>query len=117
MLIDRVILIATAIGLISGFLISLQEVGLDLLINKVWTGWSITLKKFAFSISSLTFLFGLSAFLLLNWDAAQSLGVESNEIVPFFLKTGVLISIVTPISRQIRLALSSRTESTEDNAA
>ena len=61
MVIDRAILIATVIGFISGLLISLQEVGFDYLINKIWMGWNITLKKLAFSISSLSFLFGLSA--------------------------------------------------------
>lgn len=116
MLIDRTILIATAIGFISGLLISLQEVGFDYLANKVWMGWNITFKKFAFSICSLSFLFGLSAFLLLNWEPAQSLGIASAEIIPFFFKTGVLISIATPISRQIRIALSQSTESAEDSA-
>ncbi|MEL7356750.1 MAG: hypothetical protein AAFN40_09330 [Cyanobacteria bacterium J06560_6] len=114
MIIDRVILIATAIGFISGLLISLQEIGFDYLINKIWMGWNITLKKFAFSISSLSFLFGLSAFLLLHWAPAQSLGVSPAEIVPFFLKTGILISIVTPISGQIRAALAGSKNATEN---
>lgn len=116
MVIDRAILIATAIGFISGLLISLQEVGFDYLINKVWMGWNITLKKFAFSISSLSFLFGLSAFLLLHWAPAQALGVSPAEIVPFFLKTGILISIVTPISGQIRAALAGSADATENTS-
>lgn len=113
MLIDHAILIATAIGFISGLLISLQEVGFDYLINKIWMGWNITLKKFAFSISSLSFLFGLSAFLLLNWAPAQSLGVSAAEIVPFCLKIGILVSIITPISGQIRAALAGSQDATE----
>ncbi|MGD1898741.1 MAG: hypothetical protein ACFB16_17520 [Phormidesmis sp.] len=99
------ILAATAIGFISGFLISLQETGLDYLINKVWMGWNITLKKFAFSISSLSFLFGLGAFLVLNWGPAQALGIAPADVIPFFLKTGIFISIATPISGQIRAAI------------
>lgn len=104
-----------AIGFASGFLISLQEVGLDYLINKVWMGWGITLKKFAFSICSLSFLFGIGAYLLLTWEPLRSLNVSSGNIVPFFLKTGVLISIVTPISGQIRAALANT--GPEENAA
>lgn len=103
--IDASIIAATAIGFASGLLISLQEIGLDYLINKVWMGWNISLKKVAFSISSLSFLFGLGAFLLLNWSPAQSLGITSTDLVPSCLKTGILISIVTPISRQIRNAM------------
>lgn len=115
MLIERAILVATAIGFISGLLINLQEVGLDYLINKAWMGWGITLKKVAFSVSSLSFLFGIGAFLLFHWEPARSLGVTSSEIIPFFFKTGILISIVTPISGQIRTALAQR-ETDEDSA-
>ncbi|MEL6937868.1 MAG: hypothetical protein AAFO84_01600 [Cyanobacteria bacterium J06598_1] len=114
MLIDRIILAVTAVGFVSGLLISLQSIGLDYLINKVWMGWSISLKKLAFSISSLSFLFGLGAFLLLNWEPAQSLSIARADIVPFFLKTGIFISIATPISGQIRASLSSQTEPAED---
>ncbi|MEM9946798.1 MAG: hypothetical protein AAF810_12125 [Cyanobacteria bacterium P01_D01_bin.36] len=108
MSIDTSLIVATAIGFISGLLISLQEIGLDYLINKVWMGWNITLKKIAFSVSSLSFLFGLGAFLLVNWQPAQVLGITPTGLVPFFLKTGILISIATPISRQIRIAASSK---------
>jgi len=115
MSIDPSLIAATAIGFISGLLISLQEIGLDYLINKVWMGWNITLKKVAFSVSSLSFLFGLGAFLLANWGPAQALGIAPAELVPFFLKTGIFISIATPISRQIRIAASSK-ETNEDAA-
>ncbi|MEO1619629.1 MAG: hypothetical protein AAFU53_01200 [Cyanobacteria bacterium J06632_3] len=105
MSVDPSVLIVTAIGCVSGLLIALQAIALDYFVNKTWMGWNITLKKLAFSVSSLSFLFGIGAFLLLNWSPAQSLGVSSTEIVPFFLKTGILISAITPISGQIRLAL------------
>ena len=116
MAIDQSIIAATAIGFISGVLISLQSVGLDYLINKVWMGWNITLKKVAFSISSLSFLFGLGAFLILNWGPAKSLGIAATEVVPFFLKTGILISIVTPLSNQIRAFFAQRSPSKESNS-
>ncbi len=99
------LLLATAIGFMSGLLISLQEIGFSWLINKEWMGWKITLKKIAFSLSSLSFLFGMGAYLLTNWQPAQALSIAADEVVPFFLKTGIFISIATPISGQIRAAL------------
>lgn len=106
--IEPTVVVATGIGFVSGFLISLQAVGLDYLVNKTWMGWRITLNKFAFSISSLSFLFGLGAFLLLHWQPAQALGIDPEAlVVPACFKIGVLISILTPISGQIRVALSS----------
>lgn len=113
MTVETSVFLATAIGFVSGFLITLQAAGLDYLINKVWMGWNITLKKFAFSVSSLSFLFGFGAFVLLHWSPAQALGISAAEIVPFFLKTGILISAITPISGQIRVALNSRTDAAE----
>lgn len=115
MSIDSSLVIATAIGFVSGLLISLQEIGLDYLINKVWLGWNITIKKIAFSISSLSFLFGLGAFLLTSWPPTQSLGITSNNLIPFCLKTGIFISIATPISRQIRITISTK-DTAEDTA-
>jgi len=114
--IDASLLSATAIGFISGLLISLQEIGLDYLINKVWMGWNITLKKIAFSLSSLSFLFGLGAYLLLHWGPAQSLGIAPADLIPTFIKTGIFISIATPISRQIRIAIAQRPTADEDPA-
>ncbi|MEO0770223.1 MAG: hypothetical protein AAFY72_12470 [Cyanobacteria bacterium J06649_4] len=114
MLNSQLLIIVTAIGFVSGFLISLQEIGLDYLINKVWMGWSITTKKFAFSTCSLSFLFGIGAYLLMTWEPLQSLNIPPVDIVPLFFKTGVLISIVTPISGQIRTALAQQGEPAED---
>ena len=114
MLNSQPLIIVTVIGFASGFLISLQEVGLDYLINKVWMGWGITGKKFAFSICSLSFLFGIGAYLLLTWEPLRSLNIPPADIVPLFFKTGILISIVTPISGQIRTALSQQGEPAED---
>ncbi|MGC1219935.1 MAG: hypothetical protein WA883_20885 [Phormidesmis sp.] len=105
--------LATVIGFMSGLLISLQEIGFSWLINQEWMGWKITLKKVAFSLSSLSFLFGMGAYLLLNWQPAQALGIEPTEIIPSFLKTGIFISIVTPISGQIRAALAQRQSATD----
>ncbi|MEO0645333.1 MAG: hypothetical protein AAFZ17_04110 [Cyanobacteria bacterium J06650_10] len=117
MSIDPSVISVTAIGFISSLLISLQSIGLDYLINKVWMGWNITLKKLAFSISSLSFLFGLGAFLLLNWAPAQALDISTSEVVPFFLKTGILISIVTPLSGQIRTFFSQQQDASEESNA
>ncbi|MGD1865892.1 MAG: hypothetical protein ACFB0D_15180 [Phormidesmis sp.] len=114
MSIDSSLIAATAIGFISGLLISLQEIGLDYLINKVWMGWNITLKKVAFSVSSLSFLFGIGASLLVNWAPAQSLGIAPAELIPLFLKIGIFISIATPVSRQIRNTISQSQTPTED---
>ncbi|MEL7493330.1 MAG: hypothetical protein AAGJ95_05145 [Cyanobacteria bacterium J06554_11] len=112
--IEPTVVAATGIGFVSGFLISLQAVGLDYLINKTWMGWRITLNKFAFSISSLSFLFGLGAFLMLHWQPAKSLGIEASSLLPACFKIGLLISILTPISAQIRVTLA---QPNEDNPA
>ncbi|MEL6880572.1 MAG: hypothetical protein AAFY33_10070 [Cyanobacteria bacterium J06643_4] len=117
MLNSQPLIAVTSIGFASGFLISLQEVGFDYVINRVWMGWGITLKKFAFSICSLSFLFGIGAYLLLTWEPLRSLNIPPTDIVPLFFKTGILISIVTPISGQIRTALSQSSDSTEDTAS
>ena len=112
--IDQSVIAATAIGFVSGLLISLQSIGLDYLVNKVWMGWNITLKKVAFSLSSLSFLFGLGAFLLLNWQPAQSFGITAAEVVPFFLKIGILMSVVTPLSAQVRTFLSQQQTASDE---
>ncbi|MEL6900262.1 MAG: hypothetical protein AAFP07_04865 [Cyanobacteria bacterium J06606_4] len=115
--IEPTVVVATGIGFVSGCLISLQAVGLDYLVNKTWMGWRITLNKFAFSISSLSFLFGLGAFLLLHWQPAQALGIDPAALVPACFKIGVLISILTPISGQIRVAIAQQNEHSAANSS
>lgn len=111
--ITQSLLIVTALGFVSGFLISLQEVGLDYLINKEWLGWTLTIRKFAFSTLSLAVLFSLGGALIANWEPVRSLNIAPEGIVPFFFKTAILISIVTPISSQIRNALSARASASD----
>ncbi|MGB3787365.1 MAG: hypothetical protein WA949_05095 [Phormidesmis sp.] len=106
--ITQSLLIVTALGFVSGFLISLQEVGLDYLISKEWLGWTVTIRKFAFSTLSLAVLFSVGGALITNWEPLRSLNIASEGIVLFFFKTAILISIVTPISSQIRNALAQR---------
>ena len=107
--------IVMAIGFISGVVISLQEIGFDYFINKVWMGWGITLRKVAFSVSSLSVLFGLGAFLSLNWEPAKGLGLSPDEVLSFAIKIAILVSIVTPISGQVRGALASREDAVEES--
>ncbi|MBE9061045.1 hypothetical protein [cf. Phormidesmis sp. LEGE 11477] len=114
--ITQSLLIVTALGFVSGFLITLQEVGLDYLVNKEWLGWGITLRKFAFSTLSLAVLFSIGGALITNWEPVRSLNIAPEGIVPFFFKTAIFLSIVTPISSQIRVALAQRQTTPEDSS-
>ena len=113
--ITQSLLIVTALGFASGFLISLQEVVLDYLINKEWLGWTLTIRKFAFSTLSLTVLFSLGGTLIANWEPMRSLNIAPEGIVSFFFKTAIFLSIITPITSQIRVALAQRQTIPEDS--
>lgn len=106
--ITQSLLIVTALGFVSGFLITLQEVGLDYLINKEWLGWTITIRKFAFSTLSLAVLFSIGGALIANWEPARSLNIAPEGIVSFFFKTAIFLSVVTPITSQLRVVLHRR---------
>ena len=109
--ITQSLLIVTVLGFISGFLITLQEVGFDYVINKEWLGWTLTIRKFAFSTLSLAMLFSIGAALMANWKPVRSLNIAPEGIVPFFFKTAIFLSIVTPITSQLRIALARREDS------
>ena len=114
--ITQSLLVVTALGFASGLLISLQEVGLDYLVNKEWLGWTVTIRKFAFSTLSLAVLFSVGGALIANWEPVRSLNIAPEGIVPFFFKTAIFLSVVTPISSQIRIALAQRQAVPEDSS-
>ncbi|MEM8502864.1 MAG: hypothetical protein AAF716_06895 [Cyanobacteria bacterium P01_D01_bin.1] len=114
--ITQSLLIVTALGFASGCLISLQEVGLDYLINKEWLGWTLTIRKFAFSTLSLAVLFSLGGALMENWEPMRSLNIAPEGIVPFFFKTAIFLSVVTPITSQIRVVLNQRKAASESDS-
>ncbi|EDX84090.1 hypothetical protein S7335_1787 [Synechococcus sp. PCC 7335] len=88
---------------------------MDYLINKEWLGWTLTIRKFAFSTLSLAALFSLGGALIANWEPVRSLNIAPEGIVPFFFKTAIFLSVVTPISSQIRVALAQRQTVSDDS--
>jgi len=100
---DKTFLLIVAIGALSGLLIGIQEVGLDWLISKTWMGWKITLKKVAFSVLSLSALFGLGAYIVIAWQPIPAMQMSVEDAIALFTKIGILIALVTPISGQLMI--------------
>ncbi|MEM6450763.1 MAG: hypothetical protein AAF703_10660 [Cyanobacteria bacterium P01_D01_bin.105] len=110
---DKTFLLIIAIGALSGLLIGLQEIGFDWLLNKTWMGWRITLKKIAFSTLSLSALFGFGAYAIIAWQPIPAMQMPAQAAISLFIKIGILISVVTPISGQLMLRVSDRDASND----
>ena len=98
---DKTFLLIVAIGCLSGLLIALQEIGFDWLLNKIWMGWSITLKKIAFSVLGLGLMFALGAYAVIAWQPIPAMQMSAQDAIALFSKIGILVTVVTPISGQL----------------
>jgi len=90
---DKTILLATAVGLISGSLINFQEIAIARWQQKEWQGWDFIITKFMASIAIQAIIFGAGTFVLLLYDTQSNL----TKINHFLIFYGALIGFGWPL--------------------
>ena len=90
---DKTILLATAVGLISGSLINLQEIAIARWKQKQWLGWDFVISKLMASAAIQAIIFGAGTFVWLLFDTQSNL----NSINHFLIFYGALMGFGWPI--------------------